>query len=41
MKNIEAGDIWITKKIYDDAETTYYEGLSKVNLILIVLIIFH
>ncbi|KAL1493230.1 hypothetical protein ABEB36_011322 [Hypothenemus hampei] len=29
MKNCEANDVWIAKKIYDDAESQYYENLSK------------
>ncbi|XP_030746303.1 probable elongation factor 1-delta isoform X2 [Sitophilus oryzae] len=29
MKNLASGDIWISKKIYDDAETAYYENAAK------------
>ncbi|KAL1491590.1 hypothetical protein ABEB36_012165 [Hypothenemus hampei] len=32
MKTFEANSVWISKKIYDDAETQYYEKLSKVSL---------
>ncbi|XP_019865704.1 elongation factor 1-delta isoform X2 [Aethina tumida] len=29
MKNLTTKDVWISKPIYDDAETRYYEGLAK------------
>ncbi|XP_019865703.1 probable elongation factor 1-delta isoform X1 [Aethina tumida] len=32
MKNLTTKDVWISKPIYDDAETRYYEGLAKASL---------
>ncbi|CAH0562325.1 unnamed protein product [Brassicogethes aeneus] len=29
MKHSTASDVWLAKPIYDDAETSYYEGLAK------------
>lgn len=31
-KNVQTEDIWLTKKIYEDAESAHYEGLAKAAL---------
>ncbi|KAF7268523.1 hypothetical protein GWI33_018398 [Rhynchophorus ferrugineus] len=32
MRNMNSKDVWISKKIYDDAEATYYKNLARTAL---------